>query len=259
MEKLLQRLLAPDLKIIDRLTEKRQTTIEREVDFLAKARIEGKIVLLHVEFQSTPEKDMLHRFAEYHGILFRKFKMPIKHVMFYVGDKPFRGPNRITEDGKFEGMEVFSVVEQDYESFLNSSIPAEIIFAILGDLKEAQPQAVFSRIYEQLKGLPLDEATMRKYLSQLGMLSKLRKLHKVFISTKNDMPIIYDITQDEMYLKGMEKGVEKGMKKGKSEEHYKMIRRGMKQGLQVELLSILTNLPVEQVKAILIKIQEEDK
>jgi len=53
-------------------------TLEREVDFLYKiyAR-EEKESILHLEFQTRNDKEMLAQVQEYHALIYRKYKLPI--------------------------------------------------------------------------------------------------------------------------------------------------------------------------------------
>ncbi|MEM6264422.1 MAG: hypothetical protein AAGI38_18045 [Bacteroidota bacterium] len=280
---LLGKLLKVELEILERLTEKRQTTIEREVDFLARVRLEGKVGLLHVEYQTQVESGLLERFAEYHGMLYRKFKLPITHVMIYLGDKPFSGPKRIPEPEVFRQIEVVAPIESSFEAFLSSSIPEEVILAILSDFQGRDPKAVFRLIFQQLRQLSTDEAALKKYLNQLGMLSKLRKLDQTFISIRKNMPITYDIAQDAMYqqgkLEGKTEGITEGIAKGKAEgiaegitkgrkmearerrikEIYDIIRIGNENGLQKTLLAQLARVPIKKVEEVLKKIEAAQK
>ncbi len=64
------------------LPDKLFTTEEREMDLLLKLRNEsGRVFLLHVEFQSNPDYEMIWRMLEYHGMITRKCKLPIIHLV----------------------------------------------------------------------------------------------------------------------------------------------------------------------------------
>ncbi|MEZ4985348.1 MAG: hypothetical protein R2795_09985 [Saprospiraceae bacterium] len=72
------------IKGIKKLDDKLPTTTLREVDFLYEVEDEtGNSFLLHIEFQGGDDMEMLYRMYEYHGILVRKYKLPIKHFVFY--------------------------------------------------------------------------------------------------------------------------------------------------------------------------------
>ena len=57
------------------------------------------------------------------------------------------------------------------------------------------------------------------------------------------MPIIYDIETDYLYQKGIEKGIEK--------EKLILIQRSRLQGLSIEIIAEIVDLPVEKIRKIL--------
>ena len=58
---------------------------------------------------------------------------------------------------------------------------------------------------------------MRKYFSQLNVLSRLRNLNEKIVENISIMPITIDIEKDYLYKQGLEQGLEQGEKKGKLE------------------------------------------
>jgi len=68
------------------LPEKITKTIEREMDFCYLINEGAEEFILHLEFQSENDKEMLYRMARYHGLAFAKHKVPIKHVVIYLGN-----------------------------------------------------------------------------------------------------------------------------------------------------------------------------
>ncbi len=66
---------------IEQVSESLNITTAREVDFLAKVFDKDATApeyLLHLEFQTRQEKDMVLRMQEYHGIIQRKYKYSVK-------------------------------------------------------------------------------------------------------------------------------------------------------------------------------------
>src|ERR1700733_14203446 len=56
-----------------------QHTKERKPDALKKITdTKGNTYVLHVEFQTTDEKEMVYRMAEYCIMLMRKYQLPVK-------------------------------------------------------------------------------------------------------------------------------------------------------------------------------------
>ncbi|HAA15916.1 MAG TPA: hypothetical protein DCE41_31080, partial [Cytophagales bacterium] len=59
---------------------------------------------------------------------------------------------------------------------LSSEVPEEIVLAILMDFPPEEADGVISSILSKLQLLTHDEATLKRYIQQLMILSRLRKL-----------------------------------------------------------------------------------
>ena len=76
------------IKIIksEQLPEKIHITEEREPDFTKIVVTDtGETFILHMEFQTTDDKEMVYRIAEYKAMKMRKFKMAVKSFVIYLG------------------------------------------------------------------------------------------------------------------------------------------------------------------------------
>jgi hypothetical protein len=187
-------------------------TIERKPDFLKKVKEFGKnkSYILQIEFQSTDEKDMVYRMLEYKSLLLRKFKIEVKQIVLYIGKDKLK---RMTPSLKMEGLSfeyrIIDIKSFDYEDFLKSNVPEEVILSILCNFKNTPPQKVIARVLSKLQELLKGENRFGKYLKQLEVLSKLRDLQKETIKQTSIMPIVYDLETDIRYVQGMTKGVDK--------------------------------------------------
>lgn len=71
------------------LKEKMQTTIEVEMDFFYEILTDtGERFILHLEFESGVNSAMIYRVGEYHGMALRRHKLPIRHIVVYLGEQP---------------------------------------------------------------------------------------------------------------------------------------------------------------------------
>ena len=196
------------------LPEKLQTTIEREPDFLKKISLEDNSeVILHLEFQTNDESGMVYRMAEYKAILQRKFEIPVRQFVIYLGTSEPRMRTQLSEEEQISGYELRNIHKLPVAQVLESDIPEEIILSILTDYPKADAELIISKIIRKLKKVSTNEAGLKKSLQQLITLSRIRKLDKVTEKQIEIMPITYDIETDYLYNKGIEKGVEKGIEK----------------------------------------------
>ncbi|MEM9920177.1 MAG: hypothetical protein AAF990_18920, partial [Bacteroidota bacterium] len=83
---LLELLFGWNLRFYKILETKISKTVEREMDLLYEVEMnEGERMLLHLEFQTRSDSNMLYRMAEYHGLALSKYRLPIKHLVIYLG------------------------------------------------------------------------------------------------------------------------------------------------------------------------------
>lgn len=192
------------------LTEKLQTTIEREPDFLKKVTLEDdQEIILHLEFQRNDEADMVYRMAEYKAIIQRKYKIPVRQYVIYLGSNEPKMQTELSYDEQIVGFELKNIHKIPVNDALSSDVPEEIILAILTDYPKVEADNVINTIIQKLKRVASNEAEFKRSLQQLVTLSRIRKLEKNTEKQIKAMPITYDIETDYLYNKGMEQRTKK--------------------------------------------------
>lgn len=200
---LVEERLGIKIKTFVQLKEKRQTTLEREMDFFYEVETEdGYKFILHLEFQTENEEDMLYRSGEYHGIALRRKKMEIKHVVVFLGEGKATMPTRLPDNQIYRGFDLINIHEFSSKNLLESQIPDVILLAILGNYPKEQAEAVLRLLIRQLRLVCANPAELSKYLKQLILLSRLRKIEDLTTKIAEEMPITYDIETDALYKKG---------------------------------------------------------
>ena len=234
---LAEKMLGISIKETFELKDKIQITIEREPDFL-KIIIDqnGKKWILHLEFQTTNDPKMIYRMAEYGAILQRKYEIPVRQVVIYLGSEKPKMRTELTEEEQIKGFELKDIRDFSTQSTLNSEIPEEIILSILTDYEKADIDKVIDEIIYKLQQVSKSESELRKSIKQLIVLSRLRKLEVKVKQKVNDMPITYDIKTDGLYKEGREEGLLEGIEKGIQKGIEKGIEKGIREGKQEGLL-----------------------
>ncbi|MEO1513649.1 MAG: hypothetical protein AAFV95_01510 [Bacteroidota bacterium] len=247
------------------LKDKITKTVERELDALYELHLEdGGQMLLHVDFQTRRDPTMLYRMAEYHGLVFKKYRLPIQHLVIYLGMGKFGGNQQLQQKEIFQGFELLNLYELDVERLLTQESPQAVILALLADFKGRSTEVVLRAIILRLKTICHSNSELRKYLTQLTILSRLRKLEDVVPKMINSMPIHYDIETDGLYIRGMKKGLAKGMEKEiensriRAEEKERSIIISLLQSglLSPEQISEHLQVPLERVLDIQRELEE---
>jgi predicted transposase YdaD len=239
----------------EELKDKIQTTLEKEPDFIRIVETDTqKRFILHLEFQVKNETDMVYRMQEYYGILMKKYKLPIRPFVIYLGIETANMPTKLPPEKVFTGFELKDIKNYDYEELLASDIPEEIILAILCDFKAEDPINILKKIIQKLQELKQDEITLRKYIRQLFVLSRLRNLTQETQKQIINMGVLYDIAQDYLYQQGIEKGIEKGVEKGVEKEKKITIIKMLKdKSLPIEKIADLMDVNIDYI----LQIQQE--
>ncbi len=240
----------------EELKDKLQTTIEKETDFIRIVETDGGgRFILHLEFQRVDEEGMLYRMQEYYGLLRRKYRLPVRQFVIYLGQNASKMPAQLTPDEVFTGFTLQSLRDYDYQSLLASDVPEEIILAVLSDFGGKAPGEVLKGILGKLKEKVGEEITLRKYIRQLSVLARLRNLTQETQKQVTDMGLLYDITKDYLYqeglAKGEERGIEKGIEQGSERARREMITEMLRDGtLTHHKIATLAKVPIEYVTQI---------
>ena len=254
---LVEKILGISIKETFELKDSLQITIKRETDFL-KTVIDqyGKKFILHLEFQTTNDPEMVYRMAEYRAILQRKYQIPVRQVVIYLGSEKPKMRTELSKQEQITGFELKDIRDFSTQSTLDSKIPEEIILSILTDYKKVDAEKVIEQIIYKLQQLSKSESELNKFIQQLIVLSRLRKLEEGTEQKVNDMPITYDIKTDGLYnrgikdgiLEGIEKGREKGIEKGIEKNRFQIISKALSQRLlTIEQIAEMADVSIDYV------------
>ena len=192
---------------MEELPDDIQHTKERKPDTLKKITDDkGNIYVLQIEFQVKDEPEMIYRMGEYYFMLERKYKIPVKQFVIFLGtDKPTMLTELDRERLKFS-FPIVSLSTLDYHIFLNSDKPEEIILGILANFKEENPETALKQIISRVKETTTGDFSLNRYFNQLRVLAQLRNLE---LNLKNAMDSIAEYIKEErdvLFLRGLDKG-----------------------------------------------------
>jgi predicted transposase YdaD len=176
--------------------------------------ITGERFILHIEFESGDNPIMVYRVGEYHGMALRREKLPIRHIVIYLGEAPPTMRTQLKPDEVYTGFDLLNVQGLDTEQLLSSQMPEVVIIAVLSNYPKEEAETILRQVVLNLRKIVKHKRTLKRYLNQLMMLSRLRKIEALTIKITEEMPVHYDIETDALYLKGTEKGRTEGRTEG---------------------------------------------
>lgn len=249
---------------LQRLDTRLTGTYERELDNLYTVNPgTAHAFLVHFEFQSANDPAMLARMQLYHSLLYKRYQLPVRHVVIYLGAPPARMPAELPPQMVFQGFELVSLREFPLAQFLGSELPEEVVLGIFGDFGQVNEKEGLVKILERLQKLGISENQLRKSLAQLGKLSRLRKLNGELKEVIEKMPIVYpyNIEEDAFFIegeaRGFEKGEEVGKKKGEQIGQFKSALLLMENGYSLEEAATMLKLDPQALESYIQRTQSK--
>ena len=162
--------------------------------------------LYHLELQSGNDPDMACRMLEYYFLLWKRYNVPPVQQMIYVGGRPMTMSAEIQHENLTFRYRIIDMRELDSEALLQSPVIADTMLAILCRLDDTR--AAVRRILARVSRLPKPQRA--NAMSQLLVLSGLRRLEAVIKEETARMPVIIDLMENTVirgyYLQGKEEG-----------------------------------------------------
>ena len=129
-----------------------QHTKERKPDVLKKVTDnQENTFVLQIEFQVKNDDEMVHRMLDYKAMLFRKYLIPVRQYVIYLGrDKLTMKSSLQTLDLSFK-YNLLALNTIDYKIFLNSNQPEEVILSVLANFNKETPENALKHIISRLE------------------------------------------------------------------------------------------------------------
>ena len=243
MPVIIRDVLGLDIVTSEDLPEGVQHTKERKPDALRKVtETAGDTFVLQIEFQVKNDWGMVYRMAEYSVMLLRKYRLPVKQYVIYLGEKKVTMPTAFHEAQHMFSYNLIALSEVGYQLFLKSDNPEVKMLAILGNLTEGEGQEVVIRdIVERVQTHAKGDFAASRYFKQLRIFVQLRSsiVHQ-FEKVMETITKFFKEEDDYLYRKGEVKGELK--------ERVAIARELKKEGLSDSFIARITKLSVEEIE-----------
>jgi len=151
---------------------------------------------LHLEFESKDDGEMIYRMSEYHGIELRKYRLPIKHVVVYLGEAPPKMRTKLEPSEVFEGFTLVNARSFSPNKWLQEEEPSKVIMAVLGDYEKKNAKLILTAILKKLRQVCKTDVDLKKYVKQLIIISRMRNLEQLTAQISEAMPITIDVDKE---------------------------------------------------------------
>ena len=208
----------------------------------------GEIFVLHIEFQVKDEPKMVFRMAEYYIMLLRRYELPVRQYVIYIG----AGNPAMTDHIRSEPMnfkyQLIALSAVDYQLLLRSENPEEKILAILADFGDGDPNRIIENIVKQVVATSKGDFSKHRHIRQLRILAQLRNLQPESLKIMDSIANYISEEKDILYRRGEKKGIEKGMEKGKETVVKNLLLKTDFTIAKIAALSDVTEAFVKKVK-----------
>src|SRR6186713_729108 len=118
---IIENVLSLDISESIEIPDDIQYTKERKPDVLKKVTDrDNNTFVLHLEWQSQNDKDMVYRMAEYAVMLYRKYRLPVKQYVVFIGKGGIKMIAEINHENLKFKYEIINFKKYDYKIFLNA-------------------------------------------------------------------------------------------------------------------------------------------
>jgi predicted transposase YdaD len=203
--------LTGGLPVVEFLNVELPSVQERRLDLVLLLANE---TLLHIELQSSNDRDMGLRMLEYYVLLWRRYRKPLKQVVVYVGQPRMRMIESLEMEALRFSFALRDIREWRAKDLLSSSMFGDQVLAILGGTDD--PRTVIRGVLERISKMVPErrERALRYMLNLAG----LRKFGIILEEEVARMGVTVDWSQytavREMVTRGKAEGKAEGEVRG---------------------------------------------
>ncbi|WP_256009591.1 hypothetical protein [Desertivirga xinjiangensis] len=248
---IIQEVLGIDVASSEELPDDIQHTKERKPDGLKKITTSsGETFVLHIEFQLVNDYEMIYRMLEYRAMLMRRYKLPVKQYVIFLGEERPQMATSINDDCLKYSYPLLMISEMNYRLFLNSVNPEVKMLALLADLKNKDPYSIVKEVVTGIQEHTKGDLTESRYFNQLRIFVKLRSsIQPQFEKVMQSVSLFFKEEEDFLYKKGAEK--ERAKAEAKMHEEKRNIARQLKKiDVSVEDIAKATGLSKEEIEGL---------
>ncbi|GAB3505666.1 hypothetical protein GCM10027341_37640 [Spirosoma knui] len=204
---LMQTILGITAVSSEELPDDIQHTKERKPDVLKKVTdTQGSTFVLHLEFQLVDEPEMVYRMADYHIMLARKYRLPIRQYVLFLGSGVPKMETSYESELMSYDFPLITFSNLDYHIFLKSNQPEEVVLGVLANFQGESPEVVLHQIIRRVEETTKGDLALKRYFSQLRVLAQLRNLGQTLRDLAMDsIAKFVSLEKDAAYMIAQEK------------------------------------------------------
>ncbi|WHE06787.1 Rpn family recombination-promoting nuclease/putative transposase [Thermoanaerobacterium thermosaccharolyticum] len=235
---------------IDELNIEFARVERRDSDMIFKCTTDKGNVAVHIEFQSENDKKMPYRMLRYSLEIMEKHNLLPYQVVVYMGNDNLKMANSLsydfgeqnTLDYRYKIINVgeikyTDVVETDYYD-LYSLLPL-----MDKNRRKEEGEKYLERCVEAIKDIPLDINKKKDIAFKAEILSGIVFKKEIIEKVFSEVIKMFRIEESETYKMIIEKG--------EKEKSIKIAKKLLKEGMDIDRIAEITELPKEEIKKLM--------
>ncbi|MFC7525984.1 Rpn family recombination-promoting nuclease/putative transposase [Parapedobacter sp. GCM10030251] len=204
---IIKEILGLDIVASEELPDDVQHTKERKPDVLKKVTdTTGSTYVLQIEFQVKNDREMVYRMAEYSVMLMRRYRLPVKQYVIYLGERRMSMPLSFNEESHTFSYNLIPISTASYKLFLKSESPEVKMLGILSNFGNDDELDAVKRIVEGVKAHTTGDFAESRFFNQMRIFVQLRSsVVPLFDSVMETVSKFFKEERDILYRRGAQK------------------------------------------------------
>ena len=160
--------------------------------------------ILHIEFQSTNDRNMAYRMVEYWPLIKRRFRRPLRQVVLFVGQARSAIVNRLEEDDLRFSYDAMDIREIGAGALMKSGNHGDLALALLAGGGDARLREIL-RHAAAVRGI-----RRNRLLAKILVLSGLRGIAGKVQWELNRMGVLIDVTKNPVLMRWRREAIAEG-------------------------------------------------
>lgn len=230
----------------------------RRVDIVIEAKLKGRetLIIIHVEPQSSYQKDFQQRMYHYFSLLYNKYRKPILPIAVFSYEDKHTEHDQFTIDFPFFHVLTFNFLmlelkKKNWREYLQSDNP--VAAALLGkmgynDDEKVQVKKEFLRMMVRMELNPADARFINDFFEQYLQLNEEEE--KVLMKEINQSENVEEFftLSNSWEERGIRKGIQQGLEQGMEEAKKEVVLEMLMEGLPIDMIVKVTHLDKETVE-----------
>ncbi|QMW06114.1 hypothetical protein [Spirosoma foliorum] len=252
---LIEKILGIHPILSEELPDDLQHTKERKPDALKRITDQsGQTFVLHLEFQLANDPKMVHRMHNYCAMLLELYEIPIRQYVFYLGPTASKMETSLNVGDLYFRYTLISFQDLDYQLFLTSNTPEEILLTVLANFKPQESPMVLNQVLRQMDETARGPLVFQKYIAQLRVLVQLRNFQPLLEAAMDNLAKYVNEQNDPFYVKGRNLGFLQGAEEGETRAQLQLVKNLLTEtDFSDEKIAHLAGVSLDVVQAIRLK------